>query len=57
MQLGGSSDKQALLGVNPPAAAGYGAASTAQMVAGARRTPADLAAFLELHIEQVGWNF
>jgi hypothetical protein len=34
-------------------AAGYGAASTAQMVAGARRTPADLAAFLELHIEQV----
>ncbi|KAI7836995.1 hypothetical protein COHA_009177 [Chlorella ohadii] len=33
-------------------AAGYGAASSAQMVAGARRTPADLAAFLELHIEQ-----
>ena len=34
--------------------AGYGARSTAEMVAGARRTSADLAAFLELHIEQAG---
>lgn len=33
-------------------AAGYGAPTTAEMVAGARRTPKDLAAFLELHIEQ-----
>ena len=39
---------------HPPGAAGYGAASTRAMVAGARRTPADLAAFVELHIEQVG---
>lgn len=37
----------------PFSAAGYGAGSTAQMLAGARRPPADLAAFLELHIEQV----
>lgn len=33
-------------------AAGYGAASYAEMLQGARRTPADLAAFVELHIEQ-----
>jgi hypothetical protein len=26
------------------------------MLEGARRTPADLAAFVELHIEQVGWQ-
>ena len=36
-----------------PFAAGYGAASYAAMLAGARRTPADLHAFVELHIEQV----
>lgn len=38
----------------PSAAAGYGAASYEEMLQGARRTPADLAAFVELHIEQVG---
>jgi hypothetical protein len=35
--------------------AGYGASTYAEMLAGARRTPADLAYFVELHIEQVGW--
>ncbi|EFN51633.1 hypothetical protein CHLNCDRAFT_140072 [Chlorella variabilis] len=33
-------------------AAGYGAATYGEMLQGARRTPADLAAFVELHIEQ-----
>ena len=33
-------------------AAGYGAATYGEMLASARRTPADLAAFVELHIEQ-----
>lgn len=40
----------------PAHAAGYGAASYKAMLEGARRTPADLAAFVELHIEQVGWQ-
>lgn len=34
--------------------AGYGAATTADMIRGARRTAQDLAYFVELHIEQVG---
>lgn len=38
----------------PPGAAGYGAASYEDMLQSARRTPADLHAFVELHIEQAG---
>lgn len=35
-----------------PSAAGYGAKTYKEMLEGARRTSADLAAFVELHIEQ-----
>lgn len=38
----------------PRAAAGYGAATYDDMLRSVRRTPADLHAFVELHIEQVG---